>query len=109
MDIEVAGLIATVTAAAGAAGAFLLKRPEPSPPVVVRPQAPTLPIRKKTTPDHIHEAVTANPQGWFCDCGKHKHVYVFAMYEGKGADRKELETRRCQCGAIGVGKEWAID
>ena len=48
---------------------------------------------------HVHEATTANPRGWFCECGKHKHIYVFTV---AGTDKK-----RCQCGALGVGKEWA--
>ena len=48
---------------------------------------------------HVHEATTANPGGWFCECGAHRHVYVFPV--------EDSEDKRCQCGAIGQGKEWA--
>ena len=61
----------------------------------VKPESPVLTGETK----HVHEASHANPKGWFCDCGKHQHNYVFAI-EGK-------EQRRCQCGKAGTGKEWA--
>ena len=61
--------------------------------------APELPA--KMAVGHKHEATTANPGGWFCDCGVHRHVYVFTI--------PGMTDRRCQCGAIGTGKEWSDD
>lgn len=84
--VAIAGIV-------GVAVGYFTRRPEAPPPSITYIGSPSV-----VSVEHVHEATTANPRGWFCECGKHKHIYVFAI---GGTEKK-----RCQCGAVGVGKEW---
>lgn len=70
-------------------------------PLVVYEPSPVTFTSTQANVPHVHEASHANPGGWFCDCGLHRHIY-FKAVEGS-------ENLRCQCGAVGIGKEWAVD
>jgi hypothetical protein len=63
------------------------------------PEAPQTPRTFVAGVDHVHEATTFTTKGWQCECGVHRHVYMFPI--------DDSDTRRCVCGRTGVGKEWA--
>ena len=49
--------------------------------------------------EHEHQATSFSASGWWCDCGKHYHVFSFPI-AGK-------DERTCVCGKAGIGKAWA--
>ncbi len=81
--------LAAAAALLGAVGGFLVRRPKA---VLMDTTVPGEVPRK-----HVHQATYFNTGGWHCDCGAHRHVYIFP----------DGNKKRCTCGKTGVEKEWA--
>lgn len=99
MEITIAASI--VSAVLAASVAWLVKK-APAPEVIEVMVPMALETVQLATVDsaHQHEATTFDRTGWHCECGQHKHVYMFKV-EG------EEEIKRCVCGKTGIGKEWS--
>jgi hypothetical protein len=101
-EMEILGLVGASVLTAGMTWLFAMMR-------INKMNAPTPTVQLETVDSafkqdrlsdaltHVHEASHANPGGWFCDCGLHKHIYCMPI----------KDEMRCQCGKEGIGKEWA--
>ncbi len=71
--------------------------------VLGRQTAPTkveyVVVEKPVAEGHVHSATRQDSGGWWCLCGRHQHVYLFAI--------EDSEEKRCQCGKSGIDKEWS--
>lgn len=104
MDIEALAIGAVAAGSlAGALGLHLGRTTAKAPEVEPVRLHYSPPLTVATGPEgHVHSATTNQGGTWKCECGLECHVYAFDI---AGND----ELKRCECGAEGIGKEWATD